>query len=78
MDNALRNSLIQHFLIPLLQAFWLGDLLVYWVAMEDIVIPFTGWTCPDMTCGVPARGTDKVVSIRITFMESSNQIQGII
>lgn len=74
MDNALRNSFIQHFLIPLLQALWLGNLLVYRVAMEDIIIPFTGWTCPDMTCCVPDRGTDKVV-LEITF--TANNIHGI-
>lgn len=58
MDNALRNSLVQHLLVPLLQAFWLGDLLVCWVAVEDVIIPFTGWTGPDMTCCKPNVGRD--------------------
>lgn len=58
VDDALRNGFIQHFLIPLLQSFRLGNLLVYWVAMEDVVIPFTGWTCPDVTCRVPDRGAE--------------------
>lgn len=77
VDNALRNSFIQHFLIPLLQTFGLGDLLVYRVAMEDIIIPFTGWTRPDVTCCVPGGGTYKIVFIIKTFplqikhMESS-------
>ncbi len=55
MDNALRHSLVQHLLVPLLQAFWLGDLLVHWVTMEDVIIPFTGWTGPDMTRCKPDR-----------------------
>lgn len=49
VDNALRDRLVQHLLVPLLEAFRLGDLLVRWVTMEDVIIPFTGWTGPDMT-----------------------------
>lgn len=49
MDDALRDRLVQHLLVPFLQAFWLGDLLVHWVTMEDIIIPFTGRAGPDMT-----------------------------
>lgn len=63
MDNALRNSLVQHLLVPLLQAFWLGDLLVCWVTMEDVIIPFTGWTGPDMTRCKPGTGRDVVAFI---------------
>lgn len=56
MDNTLSNSLVQHLLVPLLQAFWLGDLLVRRVTVEDIIIPFTGWTGPDMSCCKPETG----------------------
>lgn len=61
VDNALRNSLVQHLLVPLLQAFRLGDLLVRWVTMEDVVIPFTGRTGPDMTRCKPDTERDAVV-----------------
>lgn len=63
MDNAVSNSFVQHFLIPLLQAFRLRDPLVCWVAVEDVIIPFTGWTGPDMTCCKADKGTDKVAII---------------
>lgn len=56
MDDALRDSLVQHLLVPLLQALWLGDLLVRWVTMEDVIIPFTGWAGPDMTRCKPETG----------------------
>lgn len=58
MDNTLSNSLVQHLLVPLLQAFWLGDLLVRRVTVEDIIISFTGWTGPDMTCCIPETGRE--------------------
>lgn len=63
MDNALSDSFVQHLLVPLLQAFWLWDLLVCWVTMEDVIIPFTGWTGPDMTCCKPDTGKDEVAFI---------------
>lgn len=58
MDDAFGNSLVQHLLVPLLQALWLGDLLVHWVTVEDVIIPFTGWTGPDMTICKPDTGRD--------------------
>lgn len=67
VDDAFRNGFIQHFLIPLLQSFGLGNLLVYGVAMEDIIIPFTGWTCPDVTCRVPDRRAERLHSLEKHF-----------
>lgn len=56
MDNAFRYSLVQHLLVPFLQALWLRDLLVRWVTVEDVIIPFTGWAGPDMTRCKPETG----------------------
>lgn len=67
VDDAFRNGFIQHLLVPLLQSFRLGNLLVYRVAMEDIIIPFTGWTCPDVTRRVPDRA-EKVAFVLKTFL----------
>lgn len=53
MDDALRNSLVKHLFVPLLQSLGLGDLLVWRMAVEDIVIPLTWWAGPDMPGGVP-------------------------
>ena len=52
MDNSLRHGLVKHLFVPLLQSLGLGYLLVRRMAMEDIVISFTGGTCPNMPCGI--------------------------
>lgn len=49
VHNPLSHSLVQHFFVPLLQSLGLGDLLVHGVAVEDVVVPLTGWTRPDVT-----------------------------
>lgn len=51
MNNSLCDSLVQHLLVPFLQPFRFGDFLIRWVTVEDIVISFTWWTRPDMSCG---------------------------
>lgn len=47
MDDALGEGLVQHLLIPLLQALRLGD-FDQGVAVEDVVISFTQGTGPDV------------------------------
>lgn len=54
MQNPLSKGLIQHLPVPLLQPLGLGDLLVRRMAVEDVVISFTGRTCPDVALGIPA------------------------
>lgn len=55
MDYALRDGLVQHLLVPLLQPLWLRDLLVGRVTVEDVVVPLAGRTGPNVTCCVPGR-----------------------
>lgn len=50
MDDSLRNSLVKHLFVPLLQSLGLRYLLVRGVAMEDIVVSLTWGTCPNMPC----------------------------
>ena len=57
MDDALGEGLVQHLLIPLLQALRLGDFLIRGVAVEDVVISFTRGTGPDVPCHIPAGHT---------------------
>lgn len=57
MDNALGEGLVQHLLIPLLQALRLGNFLIRGVAVEDVVISFTWGTGPDVPCHIPAGHT---------------------
>lgn len=55
MDDSLCKSLVQHLLIPLLQALRFWDFLIRGMAMEDVVISFTRGTGPDVSCHIPAR-----------------------
>lgn len=54
MQDPLCKGLVQHFPVPLLQPLRLGDLLVGRMAVEDIVVPFTGRTRPDVALGISA------------------------
>lgn len=54
VDNALSERLIQHLLVPLLQALGLGDLLIGRVAVEDVVVALTRGTGPDVPSHIPA------------------------
>lgn len=63
MNYALGDSFVQHFLVPLLQPLWLGDLLVRRVTVEDVIIAFAGRTGPDMTSCKPDKGEDGVAFI---------------
>ncbi len=47
-NNALIVSSFEHLLVPLLKAFWLGDFLVSWMHMEDVVVSLTRWTGPNV------------------------------
>lgn len=52
MHDPLRHGFVQHLLIPLLQSFGLGDLLIGRVTVEDVVVPLTGGAGPDVSGGV--------------------------
>lgn len=47
-NHPVNDGLIQHLLVPVLQPFRLGYLLLGWVAVEDVVVPFTGRTGPNV------------------------------
>ena len=55
MQDPLSEGLVQHLPVPLLQPLGLGDLLVHGVAVEDVVVPLTGRTGPDVTRGIAER-----------------------
>ena len=57
MDDPLGEGLVQHLLVPLLQALRLRDFLIRGVAVEDVVISFTWGTGPDVSCYIPAGHT---------------------
>lgn len=59
MQDPLSKSLVQHLSVPLLEPLGLGYLLVSRVAVENVVISFTGWTGPDVTRHIPEEG-DKI------------------
>lgn len=67
MDDPLCKSLIQHLLVPLLEALRFWDFLIRGVAMEDVVISFTWGTGPDMSCHISAG------YIHIIHMKSAEQ-----
>lgn len=52
----LRYGLVQHLLVPLLQALRLWDLLIRRVTVEDVVVSFAGWAGPDVSSGVAKVG----------------------
>ncbi len=54
MQNSLCKGLIQHLPVPLLQPLRLWDLLVRRMAVEDVVVSFTGRTRPDVALGISA------------------------
>lgn len=53
MDDALRHRLVQHLFVPLLQSLGFRYLLVRRMAVEDVVISFTGWARPDVSSSIP-------------------------
>lgn len=57
----LGHGLVQHFLVPLLQSLGLGDPLVGRVTVENVVIAFAGWACPNVPLGKP---TDTMNTVR--------------
>lgn len=59
MQDPLSESLVQHLSVPLLESLGLGYLLVSRVAVENVVISFTGWAGPDVTRHIPEEG-DKI------------------
>lgn len=54
MDDSFCKRLVQHLLVPLLQALRFWDFLIRGVAMEDVVVSFTWGTGPDVSCHIPA------------------------
>lgn len=65
----LRYGLVQHLLVPLLQALRLWDLLIRRVTVEDVVVSFAGWAGPDVSSGVAEVGgrTDTTGAINTNF-----------
>lgn len=51
-DDPLDDALVQHFLIPLLETFGLGDLLLGRMAVEYVVVPLGRGAGPDVCHGV--------------------------
>lgn len=51
------HSFVQHLLVPLLKTFGFWDLLICGVTVEDVVIPLTRWTGPDVPSGVAEEDT---------------------
>lgn len=60
MNDPFCKRLVQHLLVPLLQALWFGDFLIRGVAMEDIVVSFTWGAGPDVSCYIPAGYIDTI------------------
>lgn len=53
MDDAFWHRLVQHLFVPLLQSLGFGYLLVRRMAVEDVVISFTGRARPDVSSSIP-------------------------
>lgn len=53
MDDALWHRLVQHLFVPLLQSLGFGYLLIRRMAVEDVVISFTGRAGPDVSSSIP-------------------------
>lgn len=53
MYDPLSESFVQHLSVPLLEPLRFGNLLVRRVAVENVVISFTGWARPDVTHHIP-------------------------
>ena len=51
-DDPVLYSLVHHLFIPVLKSLGLRDLLIGWVTVEDVIIPFPRRTCPDVCVGV--------------------------
>ena len=47
-DDSFVDSTIENDTIPILESLGLGDLLIDWMTVENVVIGFTRWTCPDV------------------------------
>ncbi len=53
--HSFNDGFIKHFLVPVLQPFWLGNFLFWWMTMEDVVVPFAWWTGPNVSHCVSAK-----------------------
>lgn len=49
-DHIVRLSLVEHLLVPVDQPLWFGYLLLHRVAVEDVIITFTRWAGPNVSC----------------------------
>jgi len=62
MNDSFCKCFVQHFAVPLLESFRLGNLLIRRVTVEDVVIAFTRWAGPDMTSHISVCGKIKFIS----------------
>lgn len=61
MNDSFCKCFVQHFAVPLLESFRLGNLLIRRVTVEDVVIAFTRWAGPDMTSHITVGGKIKLI-----------------
>lgn len=62
MNDSFCKCFVQHFAVPLLESFRLGNLLIRRVTVEDVVIAFTRWAGPYMTSHISVGGKIKFIS----------------
>lgn len=77
MYDPLSESLVQHLPVPLLKPFGLGDLLIRRVAVENVVISFTGRAGPDVTCHIPKWPQDVSASQHLQGMMNAILTAGV-
>jgi hypothetical protein len=47
-NDVLCHALVQHVFIPNNQTLRIGNFLIWWVAVENVVIAIKGWARPDV------------------------------
>ena len=50
--HSFNDGLVKHLLVPILQTLGLGDLLLWWVTVENVVITLWRWAGPNVSHGV--------------------------
>lgn len=53
INDSFCKGLIQHFAVPFLKSLGLGNLLIWRMTVEDVVVPFTWWAGPNMASHIP-------------------------
>lgn len=52
VQDSFSEGLVQHLPIPVLKPLRFGDLLLVGMTVEDVVIPFTWWTRPNVALSI--------------------------